>query len=115
MIQIGSKVWITDDLMMAEEGQTPTEHSKLYFDGALVGGVSNLSMVYDAQEGKSIRSCLIYLKEEDDVTIIDKVTSELVNHGFIVEVNWLFGDSKRKSTYLKKGEVVTDVSTPRLM
>lgn len=114
MIQIGNKIWITDDLKSASKGKVRTIDSQVHFEGEQIKGVSYLGMTYDADQGCGDKVCSVYLVEESDEEVTLKFAKEMAMHGFNTEVVYLCKDKRRVEYYISNESLVEEVSVPAL-
>lgn len=112
MIQIGTKIWITDDLNESELGKVNTNDSKVYYQGELVGGVNYLEIKYDSNEGMGRKICSIYLLESANQKVTNEFAKEMAQHGFNVETIHTFGDFRHIEYYILDGKFVQEVKIP---
>lgn len=112
MIQIGNKIWITDNLNDTEFGKVRATDSKVYFEGTQVNGINYLNISYDANEGMGKKQCTIYLMENADKSLTERFAQELCEHGFNVEIIYTFGDFRHVEYYILGGERITEVKPP---
>lgn len=106
MIQIGTRIWITDDLRAAFRGHTHTTKTSVYFDGKVIGGVQVIKMGWDTEYSLSEKWCTVCVLTDDAATV-EEFAAEMASHGFGVEIQYPVSDFV-EFYHLADGEVVRE-------
>ena len=112
MIQIGHKICVIDNLKEGYHGNTPTDQTYVYFDGALVPGVNYLEIKYDSDKGLGKKICSIYVTKEEQTDLLELFASELTQHGFHVELTYLCSNYRHVEFYKVGGDNIKSVKIP---
>lgn len=110
MIQIGTRIWITDDLTGDLPGMSNTGATQVYLDGEVIGGIQHIKMEWSAGDQLANKWCTVSNLSERFNPLVEAFAMELAEHGFSVEVinRGLSYNNITEYYHLKDGAVIRE-------